>query len=94
MEWKRLYIGHIQPLEVVQHSGLTDQIERMKAFTPAQAKRGLEEGKESEGKKPKEVEESAEDTHMEDADQNSSNDYTQGSIVSPRWKSIGNRTYP
>ena len=51
----------------------------MKAFTPAQAKRGLEEGKESEGKKPKEVEESAEDTHMEDANQNSSNDYTQGS---------------
>ena len=35
---------------VVQHTGLTDQIERMKEVTPAPSKRGLEEGKESEGK--------------------------------------------
>ena len=34
---------------------------------------GLEEGKESEGKKPKEVEQSAEDTQMEDANQNGPN---------------------
>ena len=56
----------------------------MKAVTPVQAKRGLEEGMESEGKKPKEVEESAVDTYMEDANQNSSNDYTQGSRVSTK----------
>ena len=71
-------------MEVVQHTGLTDQIERMKAFTPAQTKRGLEEGKESEGEKPKEVGEIAEDTYMEDANQNSSKDYTQGSRVPPK----------
>ena len=42
-------------MEVVQHTGLTDHIERMKAFTPSQAKRGLEEGKGSEGKNKKKL---------------------------------------